>query len=236
MRFGLPQQLSVFMLSALLVCPFLSGRPALAQNPVNHTPSAPLARLTLRVYNYARIDPASLNSSEKVADAILEKAEIETVWVNCPLSQKEVRAYPSCDSEMGTADLVLRILPHRMATKLRLTDDPLGFAQTCSETEPACELNVLDHPIEELGTHGYRADRIMGHAIAHEIAHVLIGPRHSEEGIMRREWTSAELQRISWGLSLDFAKNQFTQLRNAVLRRSNAPTPDATTQAPLLTQ
>jgi len=232
MRFGLPQQLSVFMLSALLVCPFLSGRPALAQNPVNHTPSAPLARLTLRVYNYARIDPASLNSSEKVADAILEKAEIETVWVNCPLSQKEVRAYPSCDSQMGAADLVLRILPRRMAARLHHPNEPLGFAQICPEAEPACELTVLDHEIEELATHGYRADHIMGHAIAHEIAHVLIGPRHSEEGIMRAKWTSADFQRISWGLSLDFTKNQRTQLRNAGLRRTS-PVPKDLLQANL---
>ena len=207
-------------MSVLLVCPFLSGRPSLGQNSLNHTPSTPLAKLTIRVYNYARTDAASLTSSEKVADAILEKTGIEAVWVNCPLSQKEAQAYPSCDSEMGTADLVLRILPRHMAAKLRLADDPLGFAQTCSETEPACELNVLYHQIEELGTHGYRADRIMGHAIAHEIAHVLIGPAHSEEGIMRAEWTSTDFQRISWGLSLDFTGNQSTRLRNAALRRT----------------
>jgi hypothetical protein len=220
-------------MSALLVCPFLSCRLSLAQSSTNHALSAPPAKLTLRVYNYARTDAASLISSEKVADVILEKAGIEPVWVNCPLSQKEAHAYPSCDSEMGTGDLVLRILPRHMAAKLHLTDDPLGFAQTCSETEPACELNVLYNQIEELGTHGYRADRIMGHAIAHEIAHVLIGPAHSEEGIMRGEWTSAELQRISWGLSLDFTRNQSTRLRNAALRRTT-PAPKGLLQANLM--
>jgi len=234
MRLALLQRFSVCLLNALLVCPFLPGKPALAQSSTNRAPSAPLAKLTLRVYNYARIDPASLASSEKVADAILEKAGIEAVWVNCPLSQKEAQAYPSCDSEMGTADLVLRILPRRMAAKLHHSNEPLGFAQICSETEPACELTVLDHEIEQLATHGYRADRIMGHAIAHEIAHVLIGPRHSEEGIMRGEWTSTELQRISWGISLDFAGNQSTQLRNAALRRTTPPTPKDLLQANLI--
>ena len=236
MRLGPPQRFSVCLVSALLVCAFLSGSISLAQNSANHTASTTLAKLTLRVYNYARTDRASLTSAEKVADAILEKAGIEAVWVNCPLSQKEVRAYPSCDSEMGSTDLVLRILPRRMAAKLHHPNEPLGFAQICSETEPACELTILDHEIEELATRGYRADRIMGHAIAHEIAHVLIGPRHSEEGIMRREWTSADLQRISWGLSLDFTHNQSTQLRLTLLRRSNALTPNSTTQAFLLTQ
>ena len=234
MRLALSLRFSVRLKSVLLVCPFLSSGLSLAQNSVNHTVSAPLAKLTLRVYNYARTDPVSLASSEKVADAILEKAGIEAVWVNCPLSQKEVRAHPSCDSEMGTADLVLRILPRRMAAKLHHPNEPLGFAQICSETEPACELTVLDHEIEELGTRGYRADRIMGHTIAHEIAHVLIGPRHSEEGIMRGEWTSTELQRISWGISLDFAGNQSTQLRNAALRRTTPPTPKDLLQANLI--
>ena len=234
MRSGLPQRLSVCLMSALLVSPFLYGRPSLGQNSLNHTPSTPLAKLTIRVYNYARTDAASLTSSEKVADAILEKAGIEAVWVNCPLSQKEAQAYPSCDSDMGAADLVLRILPRHMAAKLRLTDDPLGFAQTCSETEPACELNVLYHQIEELGTHGYRADRIMGHAIAHEIAHVLIGPAHSEEGIMRAEWTSTDFQRISWGLTLDFTKDQSRRLPNAVLRRTMSPAQQVLTQKNLM--
>jgi len=230
----LPQQRSVCLMSALLVCSFLSGGPSLAQNSVNHTPQAPLAKLTLRVYNYARTDPASLTNSEKVADAILEKAGIEAVWVNCPVSHKEAHAYPSCDSEMGTADLVLRILPRHMAAKLHHPNEPLGFAQICSETEPACELNVLYHQIEELGTHGYRADRIMGHAIAHEIAHVLIGPAHSEEGIMRAQWTSTDFQRISWGLTLDFTKDQSRRLPEAVLRRTRSPAQQVLTQENLM--
>ncbi len=234
MRSGLPQRLSIQFMSALLVCSFLYGSLSLAQNSVNHTPSAPPAKLTLRVYNYARTDPASLTSSEKVADAILEKVGIEAVWMNCPISQKESLAYPLCDSDMGAADLVLRILPRRMASKLHHPNEPLGFAQICSETEPACELTVLEYQIEELASHGYRADRIRGHTIVHEIAHILIGPIHSDEGIMRREWTSTDFQRVSWGLALDFNNNQSTRMLNAVLRRTTQPAQQVLTQATLM--
>jgi len=231
MQFGLPQRLFVCLMSALFVCPFLSGGTSLAQNSVTHTPSAPLAKLTLRVYNYARTDPASLTSAEKVADAILEKAGIEATWVNCPLSPKEVQAYPSCSSEMGTADLVLRILPRRMAIKLRHPNEPLGFAQVCGETEPACEFNIFYHQIEDLATKGYRADRILGYVFSHEIAHVLLGPAHSEQGIMRGEWTSFDLQYITWGLPLTFTADQSLKLRLALLHRSTPSTSNATTQA-----
>jgi len=39
--------------------------------------------------------------------------------------------------------------------------------------------------------------RLLGHAIAHEIAHVLSGrTTHSETGIMKKDWTSADLDRM----------------------------------------
>jgi len=154
-----------------------------------------------------------------VAEAIFENVGIQAVWVDCPLSDQESSAHPACESPMETSDIVLRILPRHMANKLRRHNDPLGFAQICSESEPACELNVFDDQIEELGTRGYRADLIRGYVIAHEVAHILIGPAHSDEGIMRGEWTRADLQRISWGLSLGFTPDQSSQLQCAAMRR-----------------
>jgi hypothetical protein len=195
---------------------------AAAQTRVSRPSPVPDAKLTLRVYNYAQIDPVLLAHSEKVAAAIFENVGIEVVWVDCPLSPALFRAYPACQLDMGTTDLVLRLLPHYMATKLRTPDEPLGFAQPCPESEPACELSVFYYWVDELATNGYRADRILGHVIAHEVAHVLIGPGHSEEGIMRGEWSRYDLERISWGLLLGFTSDQSRQLRRAVLGRMKA--------------
>jgi hypothetical protein len=208
--------------------------PKAALTPDLNTTATPEAKLTLRVYNYARLDSASLASSEKVAGTILENLGIATAWVDCPLSEKSSRAYPACQSGMGTTDLVLRILPHRMAMKLPRHEESLGFAQTCPDSEPACELNVFYHQIDDLAAKGYRADRILGFVIAHEVAHVLIGPGHSEEGIMRGEWTPADLQRLSWGLSLDFTNDQSRQMRHAVLRRMTPPVQEASRQTNLI--
>jgi hypothetical protein len=192
---------------------------------MSHPASTPGEKLTLRVYNYAQIDPVSLARSERVTAAILENVGVEIVWVECPLSPAQFRAYPACHSDMGTTDLVLRILSYYMAMKLPTPDEPLGFAQPCPESEPACELSVFYYRVDELAANGYRADRILGHVIAHEVAHVLIGPGHSEEGIMRGEWSRYDLQRISWGLLLDFTDDQSRQLRSAVLRRAKPHLP-----------
>jgi hypothetical protein len=124
---------------------------------------------------------------------------------------------------MGTTDFVLKILPRHMAMKLRRRTESLGFGQTCPETEPACELSVFYHQIDELATKGYKEDRILAYVIAHEVAHVLIGPGHSEEGIMRGEWTHSDLQRISSALPVNFTTDQSKRLRDTVVRRTARP-------------
>src|SRR5262249_2504331 len=191
-------------------------------------------KLILRVYNYAGLDPASLADSEKVATSIFHNVGIDPVWVDCPTSKKNVVAFQACDSPMGPADFVARILPRSMANKARHSQDALGFAQICSISEPACELNVFYYRVDELATKGYRGDRILGYAVAHEVAHILLGRAHSDEGIMRASWSSSDLNRISLGLALDFSRDQSSQLRLALVHRVAARTTDATTQASFL--
>jgi hypothetical protein len=110
---------------------------------VGHPDRTPDTKLTLRVYNYAQIDPKALARSEKVASAIFESVGIELLWEGCALSPADLQAYPACQSAMGTADLVVRILTRNMAMKLLVSREPLGFAQLCPENEPACELTVF---------------------------------------------------------------------------------------------
>jgi hypothetical protein len=95
-------------------------------------------------------------------------------------------------------------------------------------------LNIFYHRIDELAAQGYRADRILGYVMAHEIAHILIGPAHSEEGIMRAGWTPRDLQHISLGLSLDFSGEQSRKLRLAVLRRAATTAQEELIQANLI--
>lgn len=225
----------------------LPPRPSLAQtalaiSPATGTPApgskfpafSQSPQVTIRVYNYARLDSGSLSNSEKVAGAIFRNIGIEPVWVDCPTSKQNAALYQACDTPMGPADFVLRILPRGMAGKLPRSEDSLGSAQTCSMTEPACELNVFYHRIDELAAKGYRGDRILGYAIAHEVAHILLGPKHSDEGILRALWTPSDLDRISLGLRLDFTGDQQKQLRTALRRRTTPPAQEPTIQANLV--
>jgi hypothetical protein len=209
-----------------------SPRLAAQATTMNHLGSSFDAKSSIRVYNYARVDPGELAGAEKVAAAIFENVGVQTAWIDCSVPPEEFQsqAFAACQSPMGPADLVLRILPQHMAKKLPSSEEALGSAQLCRESEPACELSVFHSRIDELASKGYRAERILGYVIAHEVAHVLIGAGHSDQGIMRGAWSRYDLQCISWGLALNFTKAQSTQLRSAVLRRTSSPIQEVSRQ------
>jgi hypothetical protein len=55
---------------------------------------------------------------------------------------------------------------------------------------------------------------ILGHGVAHEIGHLLLGTNsHAETGIMRARWQSEELASVSKG-ALFFSSNQSQEMRN----------------------
>lgn len=187
-------------------------------------------KLTLRVYDYVPVGPEVLARAARVSDAIFEETGIEITWMDCTPLRGEFLPHETCRSDMEASDLVLRLLPRRMAMKLAAPNEPLGFAQRCPETEPACELTVFYFRVEELAAEGHRPELILGHVIAHEVAHVLIGPGHSEVGVMRREWSRVELRRMSLGLQLGFTGEQSKQLQDAVLRRTKQAIQETSTR------
>lgn len=204
-----------------------AGRTALRKRAI----SSQDPKLTLRVYNYVPVSPEVLARARKVADAIFEELGIGIIWMDCKPLRVELLSDPTCPSDMGAGDLVLRLLPRRMAMKLSTPNEPLGFAQQCPETEAACELTVFYFRVDELAAEGHRPELILGHVIAHEVAHVLIGPGHSEGGIMRREWSREELRRMSLGLQMGFTEEQSGRLQEAVLRRMRQPILETSTRA-----
>jgi hypothetical protein len=59
---------------------------------------------------------------------------------------------------------------------------------------------------------------VLGHAIAHEIGHLLLAPGHSDSGIMRADWTRDDMTQASRGV-LRFTADQTAKLRRAATRR-----------------
>jgi hypothetical protein len=79
---------------------------------------------------------------------------------------------------------------------------------------------IFYHRVEELAaTEEASPAQILGHAMAHEIGHLLLNSnRHSDVGIMEAEWHSEQIEWLRNGRLL-FTLPQARQMRAAVLVR-----------------
>jgi len=75
-------------------------------------------------------------------------------------------------------------------------------------------------PRPRLGNKGRASDyQLLGHALAHEIGHLLLGPNsHSRTGIMRAHWNHDEIERIARAQLL-FTDQQAQRIRKEVSAR-----------------
>jgi hypothetical protein len=183
-------------------------------DPAKSTPNGradPSLQITVWIYNYAQVSPWTLIRAERVATKIFGQAGIETVWLNHALSK--VPQQPC-----GATILALRILPESMATRYDRKLTTLGFA--VPSPEGGTHASVFYQRVKELAKGTVETEpEILGHALAHEIGHLLLGSTtHDPTGIMHTEWSRAELHQMSWQY-LFFSAEEAEVLRFNVLGR-----------------
>jgi len=205
-----------------LSLPFISTLviPGFAQTLPMDRGVAPDLRVTVRVYNLARVSASNLAQSEHEASRILHEAGIEIEWTECP-----------CPQTPGPSGLMLRIIPRLFGSmRADFRDNDLGFAPTSADGGVLA--TIFFNRVEAI-TKGGSVAPILGSAIAHEFGHLLLGPNaHSSDGIMRARW-SREFLRPANRASLHFTNEQSNLMRTHVSARAKpqealqAPTPAA---------
>lgn len=159
--------------------------------------------ITLLVYNYAHLTPALLKRSEDVGSSIFAEAGLTIRWVDCPVSASERDRYPKCREALGFADFTLFILPRAMAETLLFSGDALGSAPECPPGARSCSAYVYPYRVAGLAVGGLWEYQILGHAMAHEIGHLLLGANsHAATGIMRAFWRPEDFHRMAAGYLL----------------------------------
>jgi len=177
-------------------------------------------RITARIYNYARIPKPLLDRAESEASTIFRKAGIEVEWLDCPLTEAEMPLYPACHGDLGAADFVLNLLPESMAERAALRDTTFGFAQLSSDGGRSYVASVFWDRITEAAQSGdLSAYQLLGHAVAHEIGHLLLGSMgHARTGLMRVNWGPPELNAMARKYLL-FTPKQSERMRAEMLAR-----------------
>jgi len=172
------------------------------------------ATIRLRVYDFAHLDPAVLADAKKVTTEIFRKAGVETVWLDCPAYQAD------CGEEPERLQFMLRILSPPMEKEM-VAEDALGFAIPCREDDRGCLFYILYSRISALAAeHNIGPGRILGHVMAHEIGHALLGPdAHDPYGLMQAKLS---ISGLDWRtLYFTFAQSRRIQTELARNRAAN---------------
>ena len=182
------------------------------------------ARLQVRLYDYARLSPAMIEWATGDAKEVLSKAGIATHWLDCSMSLSDEDLDPACRVPSGPTVVVLKILPREMAERFTVPEGSFGFAMLSDKANGfGSQAVVFYHRVNELAADmdSYRSVAL-GHILAHEIGHLLLGSgSHSSQGIMRATWQNADLEKAIRG-KFRFTQKQAKRLKARFLRRVRA--------------
>jgi hypothetical protein len=178
-------------------------------------------KITVTVYNRSKLADATLTAGQSVALEVLRRAGVESIWVNCPVRTTPA-ANRECQQPPNPTKLVLTVVPHWVDNH-RFHSHALGFALEVEHGFGAYGY-IFQQRLDELAaaTH-ISAARLLGHAMAHEIGHLLKGSNsHSPRGLMSEHWYANDLRDAAIG-SLNFTADDEvliqTRLAQAVGRK-----------------
>ena len=176
------------------------------------TPSGQGAAIQLRVsvFNSSPISSSTIERAEGEAGRVLRDVGIEAIWLNCPQEISQEASLGRCSEASFPSHLHLRIV--RVSHGLKVSTVGISFSD---EDGRGCYADLFYEPIQHLEEETHVSQSvILGHAMAHELGHLLLGTNsHSPSGLMRAHWTREDLTNASVG-SLRFSKEQGLKIRS----------------------
>src|SRR4029450_2864023 len=141
---------------------------------------------------------------------------IDISWRDCQRARPDA-AGPSCNGALEVSEVIIRIVN----AGSKQGDDRLGSSSVDVQPHADCLATVFADRIEAMaGRTQFDPGTLLGHVMAHEIGHLLMGTsRHSPMGLMRERWSDDEVRRrspIDWQLTRSDART----VRGGLLERS----------------
>jgi hypothetical protein len=183
------------------------------------------------VYNYADVDRSELRKAERLAAILFAQAGVRIAWAEYPYKFLSGR-YRSNDLAPDFSVRILyasTILPYRWISGT----DVMGVSFIPSGNKgplPGGIADVFyDRVMKFSSAPGVYSGDVLGEAIAHELGHLLLGPRHSPSGIMKLHWTRRDLELIT-RCELRFLSAQVVSLQRAAWSLQRNPSLTVTAQ------
>jgi hypothetical protein len=172
-----------------------------------------MSAITVLVANRAGVPAATIAEMQSEAGYVLGKAGISTTWVDCPFSTAPAEATSPCGGPLGVTRFLVRITRDHVTHHGSTWDVALGYARVAPNGGGYA--TVLMDPVEELAREQRIVSKgqILGHSVAHEIGHLLMGTNsHSPHGLMRDGWKVNELREMA-ERHLLFSKEEVDRMR-----------------------
>ena len=176
-------------------------------------------QLTVRVYDYADAKPGLLQRAREQAAEILGRAGVSAHWEQCPISETAPKLDNTCAQEAAVHVLQLRIHSREMSRMISKTRIEFGYALPLSKGFGVICGIYLDQTFDLADSLGVPPHVVLGHTIAHEIGHLLMGHNsHSKAGIMVAKWGDSEIRLAKKG-RLEFSDAQAARMQADVAAR-----------------
>jgi hypothetical protein len=162
--------------------------------------------LVVRVYDAYGVPTENLAKARQTVDRILKDADVSLTWRLCP-----------CPEPVGPGDLVMRVLA---APSRTLEPGSLGFSYVDLQRKSGTLATVFVDRVHVLAAAGGVDDgELLGRAMAHEVAHLLLGTHdHEHWGLMRGQWSTSDLAKQAPG-EWRLLPGERARIRKAVARR-----------------
>ena len=172
-------------------------------------------KITIAVYNRSKMRTSILAAGQSVAQEVLRRASVESIWITCPVPNSP-EANPECSQPPNPNRLNLTVVPHWAGRAL--TSDTLGLALE-GEIGFGSYCYVFQERVDELAAAAHISPgRLLGSAMAHEIGHLLKGSNsHSPQGLMSGHWYANELRDAAMG-SLNFTADDAVLMRTRLVQ------------------
>lgn len=173
-------------------------------------------RLNIHVYDLAHASPAIFEEATQEAARVLATSGVEVVWQRPPTDSPEAHATDQSANTVHGAGLTARgYLVARIVSGIPADLLPGALGYSLPDARLGAHATIFYDRVEAIGrTNGINVSTLLGHAMAHEIGHVLLGATpHSPDGIMKARWAKSDYQRAAMGLL------EFTPSERAAIRR-----------------
>lgn len=165
-----------------------------------HAQTAGRQSLLIRSYNTFAVADDWMRTASRVATDTFDRAGIDVHWTECQTARART-AGAACSDVLLPREVVVRIVAAPRAAR---DANVLGFSYIDVASRRGTLATVYMDRVIGLARR-LRADaaHMLGRAVAHEVAHLLLGTtKHASSGLMRDQWLTGRTQAADWMFSV----------------------------------